>query len=194
MISSAFRLAVKRDPPVGQGDIHEDRQSGQGTSFGKGAGAREHPIRCSRQGARLHSSGREGSSARGARRQRQRRNRATRARRARRRRTDQKWCLRSIRGIVDWHKPLQIEQMETKGIEPSFRRCDRRVLPLHHVPEITAVLYRLSTRSQRLFNCFWEKHLERIRIAISRNRQCVRVARGGAPWVCRRDIPPPEAR
>lgn len=24
--------------------------------------------------------------------------------------------------------------METKGIEPSFRRCDRRVLPLHHVP------------------------------------------------------------
>lgn|GEM_PF-5000383 len=24
--------------------------------------------------------------------------------------------------------------VETKGIEPSFRRCDRRVLPLHHVP------------------------------------------------------------
>ena len=27
--------------------------------------------------------------------------------------------------------------METKGIEPSFPRCDRGVLPLHHVPEIT---------------------------------------------------------
>ena len=26
------------------------------------------------------------------------------------------------------------EPVETKGIEPSFRRCDRRVLPLHHVP------------------------------------------------------------
>ena len=24
--------------------------------------------------------------------------------------------------------------METKGIEPSFPRCDRGVLPLHHVP------------------------------------------------------------
>ena len=31
-------------------------------------------------------------------------------------------------------KSLQIKGMETKGIEPSFRRCDRRVLPLHHVP------------------------------------------------------------
>lgn len=29
---------------------------------------------------------------------------------------------------------LQSAPMETKGIEPSFRRCDRRVLPLHHVP------------------------------------------------------------
>ncbi len=28
------------------------------------------------------------------------------------------------------------ERMETKGIEPSFRRCDRHVLPLHHVPKI----------------------------------------------------------
>ncbi len=27
--------------------------------------------------------------------------------------------------------------METKGIEPSFPRCDRGVLPLHHVPETT---------------------------------------------------------
>ena len=27
--------------------------------------------------------------------------------------------------------------METEGIEPSFPRCDRGVLPLHHVPEIT---------------------------------------------------------
>ena len=29
------------------------------------------------------------------------------------------------------------KRMETKGIEPSFPRCDRGVLPLHHVPEIT---------------------------------------------------------
>ena len=28
-------------------------------------------------------------------------------------------------------------RMETKGIEPSFPRCDRGVLPLHYVPEIT---------------------------------------------------------
>lgn len=28
----------------------------------------------------------------------------------------------------------QSAPVETKGIEPSFRRCDRRVLPLHHVP------------------------------------------------------------
>jgi len=29
------------------------------------------------------------------------------------------------------------EPVETKGIEPSFPRCDRGVLPLHHVPETT---------------------------------------------------------
>jgi hypothetical protein len=29
------------------------------------------------------------------------------------------------------------KKMETKGIEPSFPRCDRGVLPLHHVPETT---------------------------------------------------------
>ena len=27
--------------------------------------------------------------------------------------------------------------MEMKGIEPSFPRCDRGVLPLHHIPGIT---------------------------------------------------------
>jgi hypothetical protein len=32
-------------------------------------------------------------------------------------------------------KSLQTSHLETKGIEPSFRRCDRRVLPLHHVPK-----------------------------------------------------------
>ena len=32
---------------------------------------------------------------------------------------------------------VQNEPVETKGIEPSFPRCDRGVLPLHHVPEIT---------------------------------------------------------
>jgi len=31
---------------------------------------------------------------------------------------------------------LQDSRMETKGIEPSFPRCDRGVLPLHHVPGI----------------------------------------------------------
>jgi len=34
------------------------------------------------------------------------------------------------------YKSLQDKDLETKGIEPSFRRCDRRVLPLHHVPRI----------------------------------------------------------
>ena len=33
---------------------------------------------------------------------------------------------------------VQDLQMETKGIEPSFPRCDRGVLPLHHVPENNA--------------------------------------------------------
>jgi len=32
---------------------------------------------------------------------------------------------------------VQNAQVETKGIEPSFPRCDRGVLPLHHVPETT---------------------------------------------------------
>jgi len=32
---------------------------------------------------------------------------------------------------------VQHARMETKGIEPSFPRCDRGVLPLHHVPETT---------------------------------------------------------
>jgi hypothetical protein len=35
---------------------------------------------------------------------------------------------------VNERKSLPSKEMETKGIEPSFRRCDRRVLPLHHVP------------------------------------------------------------
>ena len=30
-------------------------------------------------------------------------------------------------------------ELETKGIEPSFPRCDRGVLPLHHVPEHCSV-------------------------------------------------------
>jgi len=32
---------------------------------------------------------------------------------------------------------VQKARMETKGIEPSFPRCDRGVLPLHYVPETT---------------------------------------------------------
>ena len=32
---------------------------------------------------------------------------------------------------------MRFKRMETKGIEPSFPRCDRGVLPLHYVPETT---------------------------------------------------------
>lgn len=43
--------------------------------------------------------------------------------------------------------------METKGIEPSFPRCDRGVLPLHHVPETTfGILILLNIFSE--FNFF----------------------------------------
>lgn len=33
------------------------------------------------------------------------------------------------------YNPLQNSQMETGGIEPPFARCDRAVIPLHHVPD-----------------------------------------------------------
>jgi integrase len=39
-----------------------------------------------------------------------------------------------VRPIAMDGERLQSTPVETKGIEPSFRRCDRRVLPLHHVP------------------------------------------------------------
>ena len=38
--------------------------------------------------------------------------------------------------------------METKGIEPSFRRCDRRVLPLHYVPGTEISHYCIGCRSK----------------------------------------------
>ncbi len=43
----------------------------------------------------------------------------------------------------------QSEPVETKGIEPSFRRCDRRVLPLHHVPrnEFHRILWSIDGKS-----------------------------------------------
>ncbi len=43
--------------------------------------------------------------------------------------------------------------METKGIEPSFPRCDRGVLPLHHVPknDLKKLFYREMPQIQELF-------------------------------------------
>ena len=43
--------------------------------------------------------------------------------------------------------------METKGIEPSFPRCDRGVLPLHHVPETTInmLFYKSASGIQLIF-------------------------------------------
>ena len=43
--------------------------------------------------------------------------------------------------------------METKGIEPSFPRCDRGVLPLHYVPE-TTVEYVILLKTLPEFNLF----------------------------------------
>ncbi len=43
-----------------------------------------------------------------------------------------------MRDDSDACKSLQSKGMETKGIEPSFRHCERRVLPLHHVPGINS--------------------------------------------------------
>ena len=48
--------------------------------------------------------------------------------------------------------------METKGIEPSFRRCDRHVLPLHHVPGITnlpAIVPKSHRWATVFTNRFW---------------------------------------
>ena len=49
--------------------------------------------------------------------------------------------------------------METKGIEPSFPRCDRGVLPLHHVPETTieyAILQERFRNSTYFYAAFGE--------------------------------------
>ena len=43
--------------------------------------------------------------------------------------------------------------MEMEGIEPSFPRCDRGVLPLHHIPGIT-LFRRYSTGTSPQFNRF----------------------------------------
>jgi hypothetical protein len=55
-------------------------------------------------------------------------------------------------------KSLQGKGMETKGIEPSFRRCDRRVLPLHHVPrnEPDRILRPFSRESTPI-QILWQK-------------------------------------
>ena len=44
--------------------------------------------------------------------------------------------------------------METKGIEPSFPRCDRGVLPLHHVPDyrLSAIIIAASPEAKLFFN------------------------------------------
>lgn len=48
-------------------------------------------------------------------------------------------------------KSMQDLPMETKGIEPSFPRCDRGVLPLHHVPEKnTVVFYTIVSKKSKL--------------------------------------------
>ena len=47
--------------------------------------------------------------------------------------------------------------METKGIEPSFPRCDRGVLPLHYVPETTnTILLKTLSRFNLFFAAFSE--------------------------------------
>ena len=55
-------------------------------------------------------------------------------------------------------------KMETKGIEPSFPRCDRGVLPLHHVPEIILfyflLFYRIGSEIQIIFKSLCTKKLE----------------------------------
>lgn len=48
-------------------------------------------------------------------------------------------------------KSLQDKHLETKGIEPSFWRCDRHVLPLHHVPRDNHECY--FTRYRSDVNC-----------------------------------------
>ena len=52
--------------------------------------------------------------------------------------------------------------METKGIEPSFPRCDRGVLPLHYVPEINLfeLFYRIVSENQFVFKPLHAKNLE----------------------------------
>ncbi len=41
--------------------------------------------------------------------------------------------------------------METKGIEPSFLRCDRSVLPLHHVPVFSLFYFRENRQDVNIF-------------------------------------------
>lgn len=43
------------------------------------------------------------------------------------------------------------KRLETKGIEPSFLRCDRSVLPLHHVPVFNAIHFSHNRRSVNVF-------------------------------------------
>ncbi len=55
------------------------------------------------------------------------------------------WKITRLKGVKNTNLPLVAPkcrsvkdlQVETKGIEPSFPRCDRGVLPLHHVPRTT---------------------------------------------------------
>ena len=56
---------------------------------------------------------------------------------------------------------VQDAGMETKGIEPSFPRCDRGVLPLHHVPEITFeyVILQERFRNSTYFYAVFDKKL-----------------------------------
>ena len=57
-------------------------------------------------------------------------------------------------------------RLETKGIEPSFPRCDRGVLPLHHVPEITLeyVILQERFRNSSYFYAAFDENSELPRI------------------------------
>ena len=55
-----------------------------------------------------------------------------------------------------------LKKMETKGIEPSFPRCDRGVFPLHYVPKITFKSYFIEqpAKIQKVFKSRQTNNLE----------------------------------
>ncbi len=62
--------------------------------------------------------------------------------------------------------------METKGIEPSFPRCDRGVLPLHHVPESTfRFSYKIAIAANSNCKVFSTPLTDNFRTAIYHSRR-----------------------